>query len=484
MPPTQPNHPPLRCRCRLFRSPRSAKSRRKKHFGRSPLLGRPPTFLEQSNDPPLYPPGNGLDLGAADPVQDLVRDRGACGGRPCRARHDSQGGRQNGLGQGHKDATFDVARIDEIERETKHDVIAFLTHLAEIVGPEARFVHQGMTSSDVLDTCLNVQLTRAADLLLADLDKVLAALKKRALEHKMTPTIGRSHGIHAEPVTFGLKLAYAYAEFSRARERLIAARKEVATCAISGAVGTFAQIDPRVEQHVANAMGLVPEPISTQVIPRDRHAMYFSTLGVIASSVERFAVEIRHMQRTEVLEAEEFFSEGQKGSSAMPHKRNPVLSENLTGLSRMVRAYVTPALENVVLWHERDISHSSAERMMGPDATVTLDFALVRLAGLIDKLLVYPANMQKNLDRLGGLVHSQRVLLALTQKGASREDAYKLVQRNAMPVWRGEGDFLQLLKKDADVKKYLTDAEIDEQFDLGYHFKHVDTIFKRVFGES
>jgi adenylosuccinate lyase len=383
-----------------------------------------------------------------------------------------------------KDASFDVARIDEIERETKHDVIAFLTHLAEIVGPEARFVHQGMTSSDVLDTCLNVQLTRAADLLLADLDKVLAALKKRALEHKMTPTIGRSHGIHAEPVTFGLKLAYAYAEFSRAKERLIAARKEVATCAISGAVGTFAQIDPRVEQHVAKAMGLVPEPISTQVIPRDRHAMYFSTLGVIASSVERFAVEIRHMQRTEVLEAEEFFSEGQKGSSAMPHKRNPVLSENLTGLSRMVRAYVTPALENVVLWHERDISHSSAERMMAPDATVTLDFALVRLAGLIDKLLVYPANMQKNLDRLGGLVHSQRVLLALTQKGASREDSYKLVQRNAMPVWRGEGDFLVLLKKDAEVKKYLNDAELEELFDLGYHLKHVDTIFKRVFGES
>ncbi|MGY4461828.1 adenylosuccinate lyase [Bradyrhizobium sp. LB13.1] len=383
-----------------------------------------------------------------------------------------------------KDVTFDVARIDAIERETKHDVIAFLTHLAEIVGPEARFVHQGMTSSDVLDTCLNVQLTRAADLLLADLDKVLAALKKRAFEHKMTPTIGRSHGIHAEPVTFGLKLAYAYAEFTRAKERLIAARKEVATCAISGAVGTFAQIDPRVEEHVAKAMGLVPEPISTQVIPRDRHAMYFSVLGVIASSVERFAVEIRHMQRTEVLEAEEFFSEGQKGSSAMPHKRNPVLSENLTGLSRMVRAYVTPALENVVLWHERDISHSSAERMMAPDATVTLDFALVRLAGLIDKLLVYPANMQKNLDRLGGLVHSQRVLLALTQKGASREDAYKLVQRNAMPVWRGEGDFLQLLKKDAEVKKYLTDSEIEEQFDLGYHLKHVDTIFKRVFGES
>lgn len=383
-----------------------------------------------------------------------------------------------------KNATFDVARIDEIERATKHDVIAFLSHLAEIVGPEARFVHQGMTSSDVLDTCLNVQLTRAADLLLADLDRVLAALKKRAFEHKMTPTIGRSHGIHAEPVTFGLKLAYAYAEFTRAKERLIAARKEVATCAISGAVGTFAQIDPRVEEHVAKAMGLVPEPISTQVIPRDRHAMYFATLGVIASSVERFAVEIRHMQRTEVLEAEEFFSEGQKGSSAMPHKRNPVLSENLTGLSRMVRAYVTPALENVVLWHERDISHSSAERMMGPDATVTLDFALVRLAGLIDKLLVYPANMQKNLDRLGGLVHSQRVLLALTQKGASREDAYKLVQRNAMPVWRGEGDFLQLLKQDAEVKTYLTDAEIEEQFDLGYHLKHVDTIFKRVFGEA
>ena len=312
---------------------------------------------------------------------------------------------------------FDVARIDEIERETKHDVIAFTTHLAEIVGPEARFVHQGMTSSDVLDTCLNVQLTRAADLLIDDIDKVLAALKKRAFEHKMTPTIGRSHGIHAEPVTFGLKLAYAYAEFSRARERLVAARKEVATCAISGAVGTFAQIDPRVEAHVAKAMGLVPEPISTQVIPRDRHAMYFATLGVIASSVERLATEIRHLQRTEVLEAEEFFSEGQKGSSAMPHKRNPVLSENLTGLSRMVRAYVTPAMENVVLWHERDISHSSAERMIAPDATVTLDFALNRLAGLIDKLLIYPENMQKNLDRLGGLVHSQRLLIALTQKG-------------------------------------------------------------------
>ena len=381
-------------------------------------------------------------------------------------------------------ATFDVVRIDEIERETKHDVIAFTTHLAEIVGPEARFVHQGMTSSDVLDTCFNIQLVRAADLLLADIDKVLAALKKRALEHKMTPTIGRSHGIHAEPVTFGLKLAFAYAEFSRARERLVLARKEVATCAISGAVGTFAQIDPRVEEHVAKAMGLVPEPISTQVIPRDRHAMYFATLGVIASSVERLATEIRHLQRTEVLEAEEFFSEGQKGSSAMPHKRNPVLSENLTGLSRMVRAYVTPALENVVLWHERDISHSSAERMIGPDATVTLDFALNRLAGLIDQLIVYPANMQKNLDRLGGLVHSQRLLLALTQKGASREDAYRLVQRNAMPVWRGEGDFRSLLKGDAEVKKFLSDAEIDEQFDLDYHLKHVDTIFKRVFGEA
>jgi adenylosuccinate lyase len=383
-----------------------------------------------------------------------------------------------------RDATFDVARIDEIERETKHDVIAFLTHLAEIVGPEARFVHQGMTSSDVLDTCLNVQLARAADLLISDVDKVLAALKKRAFEHTMTPTIGRSPGIHAEPVTFGLKLAYAYAEFIRARERLVSARKEIATCAISGAVGTFAQIDPRVEAHVAKAMGLIPEPISTQVIPRDRHAMYFAVLGVIASSVERLATEIRHLQRTEVLEVEEFFSEGQKGSSAMPHKRNPVLSENLTGLARMVRAYVTPAMENVVLWHERDISHSSAERMIAPDATVTLDFALNRLAGLIDKLLIYPANMQKNLDRLGGLVHSQRLLIALTQKGASREDAYRFVQRNAMPVWRGEGDFQTLLKNDADVKKYLSDAEIAEQFDLGYHFKHVDTIFRRVFGES
>src|SRR6201993_658186 len=383
-----------------------------------------------------------------------------------------------------KDATFDVARIDEIERETKHDVIAFLTHLAEIVGPEARFVHQGMTSSDVLDTCLNVQLVRAADLLIADIDKVLGALKTRPFEHKMTPPIGRAHGIHAEPVTFGLKLAYAYAEFSRGRERLLAARKEIATCAISGAVGTFAQIDPRVEEHVAKAMGLIPEPISTQVIPRDRHAMYFATLGVIASSVERLATEIRHLQRTEVLEAEEFFSEGQKGSSSMPHKRNPVLSENVVGLARMVRAYVTPALENVALWHERDISHSSVERMIGPDATVTLDFARHRLAGLIDKLVVYPENMKKNLDRLGGLVHSQRVLLALTQKGMSREDAYALVQRSAMPVWRGEGKFLALLKADPEVTKRLKPAAIEACFDLGYHTKQVDAIFKRVFGND
>src|ERR1700736_982828 len=368
-----------------------------------------------------------------------------------------------------RDATFNVERIDEIERETKHDVIAFLTHLAEIVGPEARFVHQGMTSSDVLDTCLNVQLTRAADLLIADVDKVLAALKKRAFEHKMTPTIGRTHGIHAEPVTFGLKLAYAYAEFTRARERLVTARKEVATCAISGAVGTFAQIDPRVEAHVAKAMGLAPEPISTQVIPRDRHAMFFATLAVIASSVERLATEIRHLQRTEVLEAEEFFSEGQKGSSAMPHKRNPVLSENVTGLARLVRGMAMPAMENVALWHERDISHSSVERMIAPDATITLDFALARLTQVIEKLIVYPANMKKNLDRLGGLVHSQRVLLALTQKGMSREEAYSLVQRNAMPVWRGEGDFLTLLKQDADGGKALAASGLEELFDLGYH---------------
>src|ERR1700760_232133 len=378
----------------------------------------------------------------------------------------------------------DIERIDAIERETRHDVIAFLTWLAEAVGPDSRFVHQGMTSSDVLDTCLSVQLTQAADLLLKDLDAVLAALKTQAMAHKYTLTIGRSHGIHAEPTTFGLKLAGHYAEFARNRARLFAAREEVAVAAVSGAVGTFAHLDPVVEEYVAEKLGLRPEPVSTQVIPRDRHAAFFATLGVVASSVERLATEIRHLQRTEVLEAEEFFSEGQKGSSAMPHKRNPVLSENLTGLSRMVRAYVTPAMENVVLWHERDISHSSAERMIAPDATVTLDFALNRLAGLIDNLLVYPQNMQKNLDRLGGLVHSQRLLIALTQKGASREDAYKFVQRNAMPVWRGEGDFQTLLKQDPDVKKYLSDAEIAEQFDLGYHFKHVDTIFKRVFGEA
>jgi adenylosuccinate lyase len=383
-----------------------------------------------------------------------------------------------------KDAVFDVARIDEIEREVKHDVIAFLTHLAEIVGPEARFVHQGMTSSDVLDTCLNVQLMRAADLLIADVDRVLAALKRRAFEYKMTPVVGRSHGIHAEPTTFGLKLASAYAEFARGRSRLEAARKEIATCAISGAVGTFAQIPPAVEAHVAKAMGLEVEPVSTQVIPRDRHAMYFATLGVIASSMERVATEIRHLQRTEVLEAEEYFSPGQKGSSAMPHKRNPVLSENLTGLARMVRAYVTPAMENVVLWHERDISHSSVERMIGPDATVTLDFALNRLAGMIDRLVVYPENMQKNLDRLGGLVHSQRVLLALTQKGAAREDAYRLVQRNAMKVWQEGGNFQKLLAADPDVRKYLSEEEIAVNFDLGYHFKEVDTIFARVFGSS
>jgi adenylosuccinate lyase len=383
-----------------------------------------------------------------------------------------------------RNATFDIARIDAIERETKHDVIAFLTHLAEIVGPAARFVHQGMTSSDVLDTCFNVQLVRAADILIADIDVLKSALKRRAFEHKLTPTIGRSHGIHAEPTTFGLKLAQAYAEFVRAGERLAAARKEVATCAISGAVGTFAQVDPRVEEHVAKAMGLVVEPVSTQVIPRDRHAMYFATLGVVAASVERLATEVRHLQRTEVLEAEEFFSEGQKGSSAMPHKRNPVLSENLVGLARMVRSYVTPAMENVALWHERDISHSSVERMIGPDATVTLDFALARLANVIDKLVVYSGNMQKNLDRLGGLIHSQRVLLALTQKGLGREAAYAAVQRNAMKAWRGDGDFLTLLKADPEVRGKLTDAEIEENFDLGYHLKHVDTIFKRVFGSA
>lgn len=374
---------------------------------------------------------------------------------------------------------FDVERIDEIEREVKHDVIAFLTSLSEHVGPEARFVHQGMTSSDVLDTCFNVQLVRASDILLDDMDALLAALKKRALEHKMTPTIGRSHGIHAEPTTFGLKLAQAYAEFDRCRDRLCAARKEIATCAISGAVGTFANIDPSVEAHVADAMGLEVEPVSTQVIPRDRHAMFFATLGVIASSMERLAVEVRHLQRTEVLEAEEYFSEGQKGSSAMPHKRNPVLTENLTGLARLVRGMAVPAMENVALWHERDISHSSVERMIGPDATITLDFALVRLTNVMENLVVYPERMQANLDKLGGLVHSQRVLLALTQAGVSREDAYRLVQRNAMPVWRGEGQFLELLKADEEV--VLSDDDLEALFDLGYHFKHVDTIFDRVF---
>jgi len=379
---------------------------------------------------------------------------------------------------------FDVARIDEIEREVKHDVIAFLTHLAEHVGPEARFVHQGMTSSDVLDTCFAVQLVRAADILLDDLDKLLAALKRRAFEHKDTVCIGRSHAVHAEPVTFGLKMAVAYAEMDRNRARLAAARAEVATCAISGAVGTFANIDPSVEAHVASAMGLEVEPVSTQVIPRDRHAMFFATLGVVASSVERIATEIRHLQRTEVLEAEEYFSPGQKGSSAMPHKRNPILTENLTGLARMVRAYAMPAMENVALWHERDISHSSVERNIGPDATVTLDFALSRLTGVIDKLLVYPRNMAANLNKFRGLVHSQRVLLALTQKGVSREDSYRLVQRNAMKVWEQGADFMAELKADPEVSAALSDAEIEDKFDLGYHTKHVDTIFARVFGES
>ena len=379
---------------------------------------------------------------------------------------------------------FEVDRIDAIEAEVKHDVIAFLTNVAEHVGEPARFMHQGMTSSDVLDTCLAVQLARATDILIADLDKLLAVLKRRAYEYKLTPTIGRSHGIHAEPVTFGLKLALAYAEFDRARTRLIAAREEIATCAISGAVGTFANIDPRVEEHVAAKLGLKVEPVSTQVIPRDRHAMYFATLGVIASSVERLATEVRHLQRTEVLEAEEYFSPGQKGSSAMPHKRNPVLTENLTGLARMVRGYVTPALENVALWHERDISHSSVERYIGPDATITLDFALARLTGVMDKLVVYPERMRKNLDKMGGLVHSQRVLLALTQAGVSREDSYRLVQKNAMKVWESDGalSLLDLLKADSEVTARLSPAELEEKFDLGYHLKQVDTIFGRVFG--
>src|SRR6201995_1654682 len=381
-----------------------------------------------------------------------------------------------------RDAKFNVERIDEIEREVKHDVIAFLTHLSEIVGPEARFVHQGMTSSDVLDTCLNVQLMRAANLLIDDTDALLAALKKRAFEYKTTPTIGRSHGIHAEPTTFGIKLASFYAEFARARQRLGTARAEIATCAISGAVGTFANIDPRVEEHVAKMMGLAVEPVSTQIIPRDRHAAYFAALGVVASSLERLAVEIRHLQRTEVLEAEEYFSPGQKGSSAMPHKRNPVLTENVTGLARMVRSYAMPAMENVALWHERDISHSSVERYIGPGATITLDFAIMRMTGVVQKLVVYPARMQENLDRTHGLVHSQRVMLALTQAGVSREDSYRMVQRNAMRAWNGEGNLLDLLKGDPDVAKALPAAKLEAMFDLGYHLKQVDVIFKRVLG--
>jgi adenylosuccinate lyase len=382
------------------------------------------------------------------------------------------------------DAIFDVDRIDEIERETKHDVIAFLTHVTEIVGPEARFLHQGMTSSDVNDTALAVQLTRASDLLLDDVEGVLAALKRRAFEYRLTPCVGRSHGIHAEPTTFGLKLAGHYAEFVRARERLAMARFEIATCAISGPVGTFASVDPRVEAHVAEQLGLRPEPISTQVIPRDRHAAFFAALAVVASSIERLAVEIRHLQRTEVLEAEEPFEAGQKGSSAMPHKRNPILTENLTGLARLVRSAIIPALENVALWHERDISHSSVERGIAPDATVHLDFALRRLASLMDRLVVYPETMARNLDRLGGLVHSQRVLLALTQKGMAREQAYEAVQRNAMRVWRGEGVFIDLLKSDPDVRPHLTDGELAEAFDAAWCFRHVDTIFARVFGEA
>jgi adenylosuccinate lyase len=379
---------------------------------------------------------------------------------------------------------FEVARIEEIERETHHDVIAFLTNLAEHIGPEARFVHQGMTSSDVLDTCLAVQLKQAADLLLADLDALLAVLKRRAFEHKLTPMIGRSHGIHAEPTTFGLKLAGHWAEFARNRERLQRARKEIATCAISGAVGTFANIDPRVEAYVAKQLGLEPEPISTQIIPRDRHAQFFTTLALIAAGIERLAIEIRHLQRTEVGEVEEYFAPGQKGSSAMPHKRNPVLAENLTGLARIVRAAVGPALENVALWHERDISHSSVERIIAPDATIALDFALVRLTGLIDRLVVYPERMRQNLEALGGLIDSQRVLLALTQAGMSREEAYRLVQRHALAAWRGEGRFCDLLKRDAEVAGRLGAERIDGLFDLAYHLKHVDTIFRRVFGEE
>ena len=383
-----------------------------------------------------------------------------------------------------KKGGFDVKRIDAIEAEVKHDVIAFLTSLAEYVGPEARFVHQGMTSSDVLDTCLSVQLSQAADILLEDMDNLLAALKRRAIEHKLTPTVGRSHAIHAEPTTFGVKLAGFYAEFKRNKDRLEIAREEIATCAISGPVGTFASIDPKVEQHVADKLGLKIEPVSTQIIPRDRHAMFFGVLGVIASSLERLAVEVRHLQRTEVREAEEFFSEGQKGSSSMPHKRNPVLTENITGLARLVRGHVIPALENVALWHERDISHSSVERVIGPDSTIGLDFALARMTNVIDKLIVYPENMQSNLDKLGGLIHSQRILLELTQKGMTREESYAAVQRNAMPVWLEGKDFRDLLKSDKAIEKYLNHKEIDDLFDMSFHMKHIDTIFSRVFEEQ
>ena len=381
---------------------------------------------------------------------------------------------------------IDIAAVDAIEAVTKHDVIAFLTWAGGKLGPEARYLHQGMTSSDVLDTALAVQLKQSADLMIEDLDKLLDALKRRAFEHKLTPTIGRSHGIHAEPTSFGLKLAQAYAEFDRNRARLAAARDEIATCAISGAVGTFANIDPRVESHVAAELGLKPEPISTQVIPRDRHAMFFATLGVIASSIERLAIEVRHLQRTEVLEAEEYFSPGQKGSSAMPHKRNPVLTENLTGLARMVRAYAVPAMESVALWHERDISHSSVERFIGPDACITLDFALARLTGVVDKLVVYPERMQKNLDRMGGLIHSQRVLLALTQAGVGRDESYALVQRNAMKVWESDGELslLDLLKQDEELTRHVPAAELDALFDLDHHLPQVDAIFERVFGSA
>ncbi len=459
-------------------------------LSRRPLLGgsqfNPQLDWTRFHGAPLRPPADDRDLGAGARFRiwfeieahatDALAELGVVPKSAAKALWDWWA----------TEPVIDVAAIDAIEAVTKHDVIAFLTWVANNVGEEARFMHQGMTSSDVLDTCLNVQLVHAADLLLADLDALLEAIKRRAYEHKLTPTIGRSHGIHAEPVTFGLKMAQAHAEFARAKVRLQAARADVATCAISGAVGTFANIDPAVEAHVAAKMGLTVEPVSTQVIPRDRHAMFFATLGVIASSIERLATEVRHLQRTEVLEAEEYFSPGQKGSSAMPHKRNPVLTENLTGLARVVRSAVTPALENVALWHERDISHSSVERFIGPDATITLDFALARLTGVIDRLLVYPERMARNMNRMGGLIHSQRVLLALTQAGVSREDSYGLVQRNAMKVWESDGAFslLDLLKADADVTAHLAPARLEALFDLDYHLKHVDTIFARVFGED